>query len=294
MALLLAAAHGRAWSSTYAPVDPTQFAWQQKPGARVPLQTGFTDDLGKPISLHDLAGKSPLILDLGYFHCPSLCGVVRADLFLALQQSGLVPGRDYSLIAASIDPAETPKDAAAARRSDAAEFPGLDVAAFHYLTGSQRAISTLEQAVGFRARYDARYRQFLHPSGLVFLSRDGVVSSYVLGVGYKAGDIRAAAIRARAGGIARAALPILLLCFHFDSRTGRYTLAITKVLRLMALLTVAGILGLLLVLSHSPAKSRIFPRPKSKSLFAFFSEDKRRCFLNFLAGYKRRQMFMRR
>jgi len=261
-ALLLATVHGPVVrAATYSPVDPTQFAWQQRPGASLPLQTGFTDDTGRPVSLRDMAGTSPLILDLGYFHCPSLCGVVRADLFSALQQSGLVPGRDYSLIAASIDPAETPADAAAARQADAAEFPRLHAAAFHYLTGSQPAISALEQAVGFRARYDPRYRQFLHPSGIVFLSRDGVVSSYLLGVGYKAGDIRAAVIRARAGGIARAALPLLLLCFHFDSSTGRYTLAITKILRLMGLFTVAAILGLVLVLSHSPAKSLIPPRP---------------------------------
>jgi protein SCO1/2 len=56
-------------------------------------------------------------------------------------------------------------------------------------------------------------------------------------------------IRARAGGIARAALPILLLCFHFDSSTGRYTLAVTKILRLMGLLTVALIATLVLVLT---------------------------------------------
>jgi protein SCO1/2 len=255
LALALAATHlSAAHAATYAPVDPTQFTWQQKPGAQVPLQTEFTDIDGKPVTLRELAGHVPLILDLGYFHCPSLCGVVRADLFSALQQSGLVAGRDYSLTATSIDPAETPKDAASAQKSDAAEFPKLRVAAFHYLTGSARAISALEQAVGFRAHYDARYRQFLHPSGLVFLSRDGVVSSYLLGVGYKAGDIRAAILRAREGGIARAALPILLLCFHFDSSTGRYTLAITKILRLAGLLTVALIAGLVLILALTNRK----------------------------------------
>jgi protein SCO1/2 len=263
LAVLLAAAPGRVvLAASYAPVDPTQFTWHQKPGAVLPLQTGFTDDTGKPVTLREIAGTSPIFLDLGYFHCPSLCGVVRADLFSALQQSGLVPGRDFSLIAASIDPAETPGDAAAARQSDAAEFPALHGAAFHYLTGSQQAISALEQVVGYRARYDARYRQFLHPAGLVVLSREGVVSSYLLGVGYNAGDIRAAVIRARAGGIARAALPILLLCFHFDSTTGRYTLAITKVLRLMGLLTVAVIAGLVIVLSRSPRRARIYPRPR--------------------------------
>jgi protein SCO1/2 len=41
---------------------------------------------------------------------------------------------------------------------------------------------------------------------------------------------------------------VLLLCFHFDATTGRYTLAIEKVLRLMGLLTVATLGGLMILL----------------------------------------------
>ena len=51
-----------------------------------------------------LFGGKPLILVLGYFHCPNLCGVVRADLFDALQRVRDEAGRDYSLVALSIDP----------------------------------------------------------------------------------------------------------------------------------------------------------------------------------------------
>jgi protein SCO1/2 len=255
LALLCAACAANAAQSDrggYAPVDPGQFSWQQHPGAQLPLQTALADDAGKPIRLRDVAGRTPIILDLGYFHCPSLCGVARADLFAALQQSGLDPARDVSLVALSIDATETPKDAAYARQSDGAAFPRLPMATFHYLTGTQPAIDSIEKAVGFRARYDPRFRQFLHPSGLVVLTSAGVVSSYLLGVGYKPGDLRAALVRARSGGIARAALPILLLCFHFDSSTGRYTLAVTKVLRLAGILTVITIALLVLALSRKP------------------------------------------
>ena len=55
-------------------------------------------------------------------------------------------------------------------------------------------------------------------------------------------------MRARDGGIARAALPILLVCFHYDATTGRYSLAVVKLLRLAGGLTVAMIAILLLLL----------------------------------------------
>ena len=43
-------------------------------------------------------------------------------------------------------------------------------------------------------------------------------------------------------------MPLLLICFHFDAGTGRYSLEILKVLRLAAILTVLTLAGLLLVL----------------------------------------------
>ena len=80
------------------------------------------------------------------------------------------------------------------------------------------------------------------------LTDGGVISTYLLGVGYTPTDLRAAVIRAKTGGIAQAAAPVLLLCFHFDAATGQYTLAIEKVLCLAGAITVLGIAGLVFVL----------------------------------------------
>jgi protein SCO1 len=46
--------------------------------------------------------------------------------------------------------------------------------------------------------------------------------------------MRDALARAAAGEIATSASPVLLLCFDFDRMTGRYTLAIIKLLRIGA------------------------------------------------------------
>ena len=85
----------------------------------------------------------------------------------------------------------------------------------------------------------------MHPVGIVFATPAGAVSSYLLGVGYQPGDVRLGVTRAQWGSIAAAALPVLLLCFHFDPTTGRYTLAIMKVLRLAGAITAVTVAGTL-------------------------------------------------
>ncbi len=212
------------------------FAYDQRLGAQVPLDAVFRDDAGRPVRMAEVRNGRPMILALGYFHCPNLCGVVRADLYNALDHTGLVAGRDYTLIVLSIDPAETSADAATAKRGDVAQFPLATDARF--LTGSAADIGEVAKAVGFRNRFDAEQKQFMHPAGIVFLTPAGVVSSYLLGVGYTPVDVRLAVTRADAGSIAAQASPVLLLCFHYDPTTGRYTLAVLKLLELGGALTV--------------------------------------------------------
>jgi len=215
------------------------FAFDQKPGAQLPLDAAFTDAAGRSVTLGTLGGM-PLALAFGYFHCPNLCGVVRDDMFAALERTGLVAGRDYQLAFVSIDPHETPADAAKAEADDAARYP-TDPAGWHFLTGAAASVEAVAAATGYRSRYDAATAQFMHPAGLVFATPAGVVSGYLLGVGYSPGDVEAGLDRAARGEIGQKASPVLLLCFHFDPTTGRYTLAIVKVLRIAGVVTVLGI-----------------------------------------------------
>jgi protein SCO1/2 len=224
--------------------DLAAFAFDQKPGSPVPLDLVLRDGQRGAVRLGDLLDGRPAILVPGYFHCPNLCGLVRNDLLEALSNSGLRAARDYTLIAFSIDPAETDADARSARRQDQARYdpPGADKG-WHYLTGDAESVRALEAAIGFRSRFDQETKQFLHPAGLVFLTSTGLVSGYLLGIGYQAGDLRLGVTRAGQGGLEKAALPVLLLCFHFDPATGRYTLAITRVLTLACVLTALTVGG---------------------------------------------------
>jgi protein SCO1/2 len=209
------------------------------------MQLLFRDEDAHPVHLADLTQGRPLILAFGYYHCPNLCGLVRGTLFSSIGATSLVAGQDYSLAAISIDPGETAADAQGAKAADLAAFPlpGA-IHGWHYLTGSRNAIAALTGAVGYEGRFDAALKQLIHPTGLVIVTPGGKVSSYLLGLGYHPGDLRVALTQASQGTIRAAAVPVLLLCFHYDATTGRYTLSILKLLKLAAALTAVTVAGL--------------------------------------------------
>jgi len=222
----------------------TEFIYDQRLGNQVPLAARFHDQQDKLVTLGQELEHRPGILILGHYHCRSSCGPVRSDLIKAL--SRLEDPARYSLVILSIDPSETPADARSALAADAAgvDRPG-DAANWHYLTGSTPAIGAVAEAVGFRWRFDSDRKLFLHPSGLVFLTKDGGVSSYLLGLGYRPGDVALGLTRAE-GDIPAGVLPVLLLRFSRDRGFGARSVnrmlqraAATTVLVVAAMLTLA-------------------------------------------------------
>jgi protein SCO1/2 len=230
-------------------IDPARFSYQERPGARLPDQLLFRDSDGRTVRLSDLAQGVPLILVPAYLRCQNLCGVVRASLLGALRHADLHAGRDYVLAVLSIDPTETTAEASAAKASDQSAFgAGQAPSYWHYLTGTAANIAAVTDTVGFHDRFDPESRQFIHPTGIIFVTATGVVSNYLLGVGYTPVDVRSALHSADVGRIAAVAAPVLLICFHFDPTTGRYSLEILKVLRLAGLLTALTIAGMVFLL----------------------------------------------
>ena len=69
------------------------------------------------------------------------------------------------------------------------------------------------------------------------------MSRYFYGIDYPTRDVRLGLVEASAGKIGNAVDELLLLCFHYDPLTGRYGLAIMRVIQGAGLLTVAGIIS---------------------------------------------------
>jgi protein SCO1/2 len=238
-----------------APPDPERYRFIERPGMPLPARLPLRESDGRTVNLGEIAQGKPLILVLGYFRCANLCGIVRASLFRALSAANLQAGRDYVLALLSIDPQEMSAEARAAKAEDVAAFRVANPQFVHYLTGTAPEIEAITAAAGFRDRYDAPSKQFVHPVGIVFATSEAVVSNYLLGVGYTPAAVRSAVQHAGAGAVAAVGAPLLLVCFHFDPTTGRYSLEVLKVLRLAGFLTVLTLAGMLFLLHRRPRAS---------------------------------------
>ena len=110
--LFFLSAAGAAPDATYA-----RIGLDQRPGARVDLDLPFRDESGASLTLRAAAAGRPVLLVLSYYRCPMLCTYVLNGLAQGLDKLTLQPGRDYRVLAVSIDPQEGPQLAAAKKRT---------------------------------------------------------------------------------------------------------------------------------------------------------------------------------
>jgi protein SCO1 len=222
---------------------------EQRLNSLVPLDLTFHDETGQLVPLRTYFGDKPVLLQLVYFKCPSLCPLSLHETVTSLRRVPLEPGRDYSVVVASFDPSDTPSDASQAKAQYAKEFGRADFNdGWHFLTGSQESISRLADAVGFRYRWDQPSQQFVHAGGIMVATPEGKLSRYFYGIQYAPADLRMALVDAGQHRIGSPIDYVLLFCFHYDAAQGKYTLAIVNILKLAGGLTVLMLGGLLYVL----------------------------------------------
>lgn len=235
-----------------AQVSPTQISFEQKLGGRAPLDAAFRDEAGREVRLGDYFNRGkPVVLAFAYFECPMLCSMVMNGLVGSLKGMTLEAGRDYDLVIVSIDPRDTPERARAKKATYTSLYgrPSAEEA-FHFLTGGEDSIKALTQAAGFRYVYDPESGQFAHASGAVVLTPDGEQARYLYGIDFPPRDLRLAMVEAGQGKIGSATDRLLLLCYSYDPKKGKYSaMALTSV-RAGGALTVVLLGGWLFAMSR--------------------------------------------
>jgi protein SCO1/2 len=235
--LLMASAH----AGPLAYPAPPQAQFAQRLDAQLPLRGAFTDDDGRPVSLGSFFGAQPVVLVLGYYHCPNLCSTLMDGVLESLAGVRLPP-HAYRVLGVSIDPSESADIAARKKASYAAlvERAGGDL---HLLTGEQRQIRALADSAGFQYAYDPAIGQYAHPAGFLIATPDGRISHYFMGVRFDPRDLRLALIDASSGRIGSPVDRLLLLCSQYDPASGRYSMAAMALVRLACLLVLAILAG---------------------------------------------------
>ena len=223
--LLVAVTTGAPRAAASNASDIASFTFQPHPGARLPLSEKLVDENGQPVELGAYFTNSPVILVLGYLRCTSLCGVtLRSLVGDTLKRLPLEAGRDYQLVAISIDPRDKPGDAENAAMTYGALLGRIDSKnGLHFLTGASAAVKRIAESVGFPYRYDSLLDAYIHPAGFVVAGPDGVISRYIEGFTSSSSDLIAAFADARRNRSQGPLARLLVLCQVHGASLGRWT-----------------------------------------------------------------------
>ena len=237
--LLIVITAGAAWPHDGRPAALREVAFDQKLDQQVPLDLPFRDETGKAVKLRDYFKRKPVILNFVYYKCRDLCPLLLDGIVRSLRAVSFDIGNQFDVLTVSFDPNDTPP-LAAAKKADLVENYSRSGAGagWHFLTGDEASIQSLTRSVGFRYSYDSQTGEFGHATGMILVTPDGRTSRYFYGIDFSPRDVRLALIEAAARKIGSPIDQLLLFCYHYDPTTGKYTLLVTRVMRLAAAATV--------------------------------------------------------
>lgn len=226
------------------PASPAfdQVAKAMNLGERIPLDIIVRNERGEWVDLSRYFGKHPMVLTMGNFGSRSFHQRVLQELAHHLSGLSLVPGKDFGVVAVSLDLEEPIERAAALRRSleENASRRALD-RAWHFLASEPRSVWRLTETIGFQFRYDADNGQYLHEDDVVVLARDGTIVRLFPNMNFTANDLRLGLVEAARGRYGSAADRLRLLVYDYSLLRGRYGFAVAAFLRKAA---VGGLLAL--------------------------------------------------
>jgi protein SCO1 len=234
---------------------------QQHLNQQLPLDTSFVDETGKTVKLGQyFDGTHPVLLALVYYRCPVLCSEELKGLTGALEMVSYQPGKDFQIVAISIDPSETPAIAASKKREYVAYYGHPKSASgWHFLTGQQPAIDAVAKATGFGYKRmpgpDGKDNQFAHASALHIVTPDGRIAQYYLGVEYSPQDLRLGLIEASHHKIGTPVDKILTYCYRYNPALNRHSLLIARIVQALCLLTVLILGTYMIVMFRRDVKS---------------------------------------
>ena len=212
-------------------------------GSRLPLDVKFYNSDSEQVALKDIIDKTT-ILAFVYYKCPGICSPLMTELADIVNESDLVPGKDYRIVTISMDERETPKVAAEKKQNFLSmiskPFAQKD---WEFLTGDSISIHEVTEAAGFH--FERVGTQFIHTTSVIFVSPDGKISRYLYPDYNKKGDFtilpfdfKMAVIDASDGKVMPTVGRLLAFCFSYDPNGKGYVINLLKIFAVGTLLLV--------------------------------------------------------
>ena len=229
----------------------------QKMDAKLPLNATFKDQNGQTRKLGEFFGKKPVMLMFLSFTCTQVCTASLQTLHTTLKELGPSVGKDFDIVVTSIDPRETTTIAKAQYDENVKNYgrKGSE-SGWHFLTGDEKNVKQLTNAVGVRYAFNPATKEYVHPDCIVFGTPTGHISRYFYNLDYPTRDMKFGLMDASQGKIGSPLEYFALQCFHYNPKLGKYNFAIMGLLRILAIATLLGLVTGIFLMTRGDKKRR--------------------------------------
>lgn len=242
----------------------------EKLNSPIPMDLVFYDEEGAPIELAELFKDGrPVVLNLGYGRCPSICIQMRTELTKNLGDTGLDLGKDFIIVNLSIDPNETPEQSRQTRDQvwDELKAKGQTPSeeGWRFLTGETEMIQKLTDSVGYRYLYIKTQDEFGHPGVLILADGKGVIRRYLSGTSYTPKTLRLSIVETSQGKVGSLLDRAFVTCFVWDPEANSYAATAKFIMMTGGVVIILFVIGLVFVgLAYEKRRQKLLAEGKTK------------------------------
>jgi Uncharacterized protein SCO1/SenC/PrrC, involved in biogenesis of respiratory and photosynthetic systems len=213
--------------STYGQIDQSpEVGIDEHLGKTIPLELKFMNDKNQPVTLGQLINK-PTILSFVYFDCPGLCSPLLEGVGDVIQKTKLQLGKDYQVITISFNFRDTPEKAKAKKHRFIERYSKGNGDGWIFLTADSATIFKITNAAGYKVK--AVGLDFVHPSAIIAVSPQGMITRYLYGITFLPIDFKLAIAEANKEQPRPTIQKILMFCYSYDADNKRFGLDVTKI-----------------------------------------------------------------
>ena len=153
-----------------------------------------------------------------YYTCNGSCPILLKKLTQRLSEIK----EDFTVLVLSFDS----RDSLDTLERFTDKLPQAKSSGWKFSLIDPKDIDTFSRSTGFRFFYSERDKSFIHPTALIFVSPDGVITRYLYGVNPSITDLRLALLDARRKFIKASEIVdmALLMCYTYDPSRSKYVI----------------------------------------------------------------------
>jgi len=212
---------------TYSQVDQSpEVGIIEHLGETIPLDLKFVNEKFETVTLKQLIDK-PTILSFVYFDCPGLCSPLLEGVGSVIQKTDLVLSKDYQIITISFNFRDTPEKAKEKKDRFIKRYSKGNGDGWIFLTTDSTTIFKITDAAGFKTK--AAGLDFVHPSAIIAVSPQGMITRYLYGITFLPIDFKMALLEANKEQPRTSIQKIMMICYTYDPENKQFSLDVTKI-----------------------------------------------------------------